>query len=205
MDCINVAAPPAGFSGPTINTHPNTQAVPGLGKEQLDHLYSLFDAHVEAGLAWVRREGGDYILSVDSNLTASLCLIIQVRAWLVASLPPPVPARALERHCTRLTTAACTPVINALWPLQSLLDPSRGCKASSLQGDAFTQAANRLFVFAYIWAIGGNLAPASRAGFDEFVRQQLQDVANLPGAQSGHACVRGRHVTQPDNLLLPLS
>jgi hypothetical protein len=57
-------------------------------------------------------------------------------------------------------------------------------KAAALQGEALAQALNRLFAFAYIWALGGALSPASRAGFDEFVRQQLQDTVNLPGERA---------------------
>lgn len=65
--------------------------------------------------------------------------------------------------------------------LQSLLDPSKGFKAAGLQGEAFAVAIGRIFAFAYVWALGGNLAPAARAGFDEHVREQLQDVVNIPG------------------------
>jgi hypothetical protein len=65
--------------------------------------------------------------------------------------------------------------------VQSLLDPSKGFKAAGLQGEAFSQAIARIFAFAYAWGLGGNLAPAARAGFDEHVREQLQDVVNISG------------------------
>lgn len=54
------------------------QAVPGLTTEQRDTIYSLFDAHVDADLAWVRKQGSEYIPSVDNNLTTSLAMIMQV-------------------------------------------------------------------------------------------------------------------------------
>lgn len=79
----------------------------------------------------------------------------------------------------------CAPLLCLLLLLssqQSLLDPSKGFKAAALQGDAFSQAVSRVFAFAYVWGLGGNLAPAARAAFDEHVREQLQDIVNIPGA-----------------------
>jgi hypothetical protein len=52
--------------------------VPGLTQEQRDTIYGLFDAHVDAGLAWVRKQDSEYIPSVDNNLTTSLTMIMQV-------------------------------------------------------------------------------------------------------------------------------
>lgn len=65
--------------------------------------------------------------------------------------------------------------------MQSLLDPIKGFKTAGLQGEAFSQAISRIFAFAYAWGLGGNMAPTARAGFDEHVREQLQDVVNIPG------------------------
>ena len=65
--------------------------------------------------------------------------------------------------------------------MQSLLDPSKGFKVTGLQGEAVTVSIGRVFAFAYVWALGDNLAPAARPGFDEHVREQLQDVVNIPG------------------------
>lgn len=75
--------------------------------------------------------------------------------------------------------------------MQSLLDPSKGFKAAGLQGEAFTVSIGRIFAFAYVWALGGNLAPAARPGFDEHVREQLQDVVSIPGGLRRHpvACM----------------
>lgn len=53
--------------------------MPGLTQEHQDVIYGLFDTHVDAGLAWVRKEGSEYIPSVDNNLTTSLAMIMQVR------------------------------------------------------------------------------------------------------------------------------
>jgi hypothetical protein len=40
---------------------------------------ALLESHVDAGLSWVRRRGGDLRASVDNNLVASLCAMMQVR------------------------------------------------------------------------------------------------------------------------------
>lgn len=52
--------------------------MPGLTQQQQDTIFGLFDAHVDAGLAWVRKHGSEYIPSVDNNLTTSLAVIMQV-------------------------------------------------------------------------------------------------------------------------------
>jgi hypothetical protein len=56
------------------------QAVPGLTLAQQEHIYSLFDKYVDGGLAWVRKQGKEYIPSVDNNLTSTLMLLLQVRS-----------------------------------------------------------------------------------------------------------------------------
>lgn len=66
------------------------------------------------------------------------------------------------------------------------MDPTKGFKASTMEGDAFKTAIGRLFGFAYVWAIGGNLAPASTEAFDEFVKEHLQDVVSFPGTSLCH-------------------
>jgi hypothetical protein len=61
------------------------------------------------------------------------------------------------------------------------MDPTKGFKVTALEGDAFAAAMGRLFGFAYVWALGGNLAPTCTDAFDEFVREHLQDVVTFPG------------------------
>lgn len=84
-DCwssAHVAARSAAASGqPELNSISFClllQAVPGLSQEHQDTIYGLFDSHVDAGLAWVRKEGSEYIPSVDNNLATSLAMIMQV-------------------------------------------------------------------------------------------------------------------------------
>jgi hypothetical protein len=61
------------------------------------------------------------------------------------------------------------------------MDPTKGFKVTALEGDAFAAAMGRLFGFAYVWALGGNLAPTCTEAYDEFVREHLQDVVIFPG------------------------
>lgn len=42
-------------------------------------------------------------------------------------------------------------------------------------------AIGRVFAFAYVWSLGGNLAHTVHEEFDDFAREQLSSVANFPG------------------------
>ena len=42
------------------------------------YLVALFEEHVDAGLAWVRSEGSEYLPSVDIALVTSLANLVQV-------------------------------------------------------------------------------------------------------------------------------
>ncbi len=50
-------------------------------------VYAMFDTYVDAGLAWLRKHGKEYIASVDNNLTASLALLLQVGPAAAAAEP----------------------------------------------------------------------------------------------------------------------
>eukprot|EP00882_Tetradesmus_deserticola_P029966 GHRQ01033611.1.p3 GENE.GHRQ01033611.1~~GHRQ01033611.1.p3 ORF type:complete len:114 (-),score=24.54 GHRQ01033611.1:109-450(-) len=65
--------------------------------------------------------------------------------------------------------------------VQSLLDPTKGLKVAALEGESLAAALGQLFGFAYVWALGGNLAPTCSEAFDEFAREHLQGVAKFPG------------------------
>lgn len=79
-------------------------------------MYSLFDTHADAGLAWVRKYGSQYIPAVDVNLTMSLAMIMQVCAcalgvqlsgWLFAPCANPVHSHRNLRG-SRYDARACT-------------------------------------------------------------------------------------------------
>jgi hypothetical protein len=65
---------------------------------------------------------------------------------------------------------------------QSLLDPCRGLALHAIEGAAFSSALGALFAFAFVWAIGGNLAAPCREAFDEFAREELAPIVTFPGA-----------------------
>lgn len=43
-----------------------------------EYLLALFEEHVDAGLAWVRSHGSEYVPSVDIALVTSLTSLVQV-------------------------------------------------------------------------------------------------------------------------------
>jgi hypothetical protein len=67
----------------------------------------FFDAHVPAGLAWVRQHGQELVASVDNNLTTSLALVLQVH--LGSSWRAALPAAAAARFLLPPPPAAATP------------------------------------------------------------------------------------------------
>ncbi|GBF88264.1 dynein heavy chain axonemal protein, partial [Raphidocelis subcapitata] len=116
---------------------------PSLSPEQRAAAVALFEAHTDAGLAWVRRHGRQHIAASENSMVASLAAL-----------------------------------------LQSLLDPARCGALHALEGEAFASALGALFAFAFVWAVGGNLAAGCRDAFDEFVREQLAPAAAFPGGGS---------------------
>lgn len=66
--------------------------------------------------------------------------------------------------------------------MQSLLDPAKGIKLQGLSEEAAAQTFGRVFGFAFVWALGGNLAGPCREDFDTFVREHLQLIVSFPSA-----------------------
>ena len=54
----------------------------GVSEGSRAYLLALFEEHVDAGLAWVRSHGSEYVPSVDIALVTSLTSLVQV------NLPP---------------------------------------------------------------------------------------------------------------------
>lgn len=116
-------------------------ALPEASPQLRAQVYALFDTYVDAGLAWVAKQGKQYITAVENNLTTSL-------SWLV----------------------------------QSLMLPARGFKyGAGVLPDQQTAALGKIFAFAFVWAIGGNLAHGVKDDFDNFAREHLQPLSNFPG------------------------
>ncbi|KAJ3183889.1 Dynein heavy chain 6, axonemal [Geranomyces variabilis] len=117
----------------------------GVTQELKDMLWGYYDAYVDPGLRFVRKQCQEYVRSVDLNLVESLSKLLQT-------------------------------FIN-----KKEVDLTRNI------GDLKGLFAN-LFVFCYIWAIGGNLADGYQDSFDTFFRDLLDTVpipdVQLPSANS---------------------
>ena len=73
---------------------------------------------------------------------------------------------------------------------QALLQPSRGISVEgpiSEDGeisDDVIAILNRVFAFAYVWSIGGNIDHKSIEGFDVFFRTELETLTQFPGGDT---------------------
>ena len=63
--------------------------------------------------------------------------------------------------------------------LQSLLAPERGVDLAQEQ-DELEPILSRLFAFAYVWGLGGNLTHSCQQPFTAFVSEQLASLVILP-------------------------
>ena len=61
-----------------MQTWAQQQLPDGLSEAARAFLVSLFEEHVDAGLAWVRSQGSQYLPSVDIALVSSLATLLQV-------------------------------------------------------------------------------------------------------------------------------
>ncbi|KAI8907759.1 dynein heavy chain and region D6 of dynein motor-domain-containing protein [Powellomyces hirtus] len=108
-------------------------------QELKDMLWGYFDAYIDTGLRFVRKQCQEYVKSVDLNLVESLSKLLQT-------------------------------FIN-----KKEVDLTRNI------GDLKGLFAH-LFVFCYIWALGGNLADGYQDAFDTFLRDLL-DTVPIPDVQ----------------------
>jgi len=117
------------------------ERLPMLAPRHREYIYSLFDAHVDPGLAWLASRRKEDIPAVDNNRTTSLCCL-----------------------------------------MESLMQEARGFQFDAKEDEHTRQALALIFTFAYVWSMGGNLQHTSQDEFDDFVREELQSVTNVPGS-----------------------
>lgn len=67
--------------------------------------------------------------------------------------------------------------------MQALCKPQRGIDFA-IAGEPLHQLINKVFCFAYIWSLGGNIASQYQEAFDTFCREQLAPVTAFPAAGS---------------------
>lgn len=64
---------------PFVQTWAQQHLPDAVNEGSREYLLALFEEHVDAGLAWVRSHGSEYVASVDIALVTSLTSLVQVR------------------------------------------------------------------------------------------------------------------------------
>ena len=64
---------------PFVQTWAQQHLPAGVSAGSRVYLLALFEEHVDAGLAWVRSHGSEYVPSVDIALVTSLTSLVQVQ------------------------------------------------------------------------------------------------------------------------------
>lgn len=78
---------------PFVQTWAQQHLPDGVSEGSRAYLLALFEEHVDAGLAWVRCHGSEYVPSVDIALVTSLTSLVQVH------LPDQLHAACLLTSC----------------------------------------------------------------------------------------------------------
>lgn len=63
---------------PYVQTWAQQHLPAGVTEGSRAYLVGLFEEHVDAGLAWIRSQGSEYMPSVDIALVTSLASLVQV-------------------------------------------------------------------------------------------------------------------------------
>ncbi|CEL99773.1 unnamed protein product [Vitrella brassicaformis CCMP3155] len=128
----------------------------GLFSENLKtKIWDLFEAHVDKGLAFVRKNCVEPVVSVDNNLVYSLCNLF---------------------HAV-LNPNAGTP--NGI----ASVDAEDGKPAVDVtkSGEKFVESLiPMVFAFAYTWALGGSLDTLTREKFAKFAEDQMGEGVQWP-------------------------
>eukprot|EP00762_Andalucia_godoyi_P001076 ANDGO_01965.mRNA.1 Dynein-1-beta heavy chain len=151
-------------------------------------------------------------LSVASPATVSRCGMVYidpsdlpwdvvVHTWLRTQLPEEIPAELRDHLDTafhkyvaeglkfvRKSARMDVPAV-AINLVQSCCDLLKALISSNKldwkdQSGKTKKTLDLLFVFSYVWSIGGNLSTSSQEAFDQFARQLFEGFASIPGAGS---------------------
>ncbi|KNC55366.1 dynein heavy chain [Thecamonas trahens ATCC 50062] len=150
----------------------------------------------KASPATVSRCGMVYLEPVDLGWEPP------VRAWLRSQATSHIPLEVKDRlaelfaahvppgldyirqYCTEeVVSCDASLVAGVVKLLTGLLTPHAGFDPDADSADAVSLAED-IFVFAFVWGLGGNLAAGSREGFDAFVQEAFADVAAIPGTKT---------------------
>ena len=150
-----------------------------LQPEVQEYIWGLFDEHLDKGLAFVHSQAcKEMIPTVPVNNAASAAAIFEVSVcskW----------QYLMHRHQNLLSRAGTDAALLA--HLQALVHPRRGFDLWEEFGEGQKVALHNIFVFCYVWGVGGNLSATSWAAFDTFVRAEFETTAVFP--PSGSATV----------------
>ncbi|TPX36228.1 hypothetical protein SmJEL517_g01545 [Synchytrium microbalum] len=109
--------------------------LPNIVRDDFKEFFSkLFETYMDRGLQFVRTHCKEYVRSINLNLVASVC-------------------RLIETFCARTTEIDFTqpPPANSLFTLLG-----------------------HVFIFCYVWGLGGNLADGFQDAFDTFARDLFE-------------------------------
>jgi dynein heavy chain, axonemal len=119
------------------------------------YVLSLFDEHVERGLAWLRQQRSAMLMSAgDMNVVQSLC---------------------------DLFTALMQ--VNKVKLMADPVTAADGNAIPSADDPMFrerNEMCNALFAFSYVWSLGGNIDQAAMESFDSTARAELESVVRFP-------------------------
>lgn len=97
----------------------------------------------------------------------------------------------LRKRCKENIPSVDMNIVTSLCCLmQALLQPIRGVNVSLAVGkegeldETLMATLNRIFGWAYIWSVGGNIDHKSVEGFDTFFRTELATLTAFPGSDT---------------------
>ena len=135
------------------------------------YVLSLFDQHVEKGLAWLRQQRSAALISGgDMNVVQSLCdlftALMQVNK--VKLMADPAPTSSSTDGGGGADAAATVAAAPAPPPADDPIFRERN------------EICNALFAFSYVWSLGGNVNQAAMESFDTMARTELETVVRFP-------------------------
>ncbi|BBN19721.1 hypothetical protein Mp_8g13060 [Marchantia polymorpha subsp. ruderalis] len=91
----------------------------------------------------------------------------------------------LRNHLQETIPSVNINIVTTLcWYYQGLLQPSRGISLAGEFNDQITGTLSRIFAFAFVWSVGGNIRHTSIERFDKFIRKECETLAAYPGGDT---------------------
>jgi dynein heavy chain len=91
----------------------------------------------------------------------------------------------VRKKCRESIPSCNINLVQSLMALfQSLYSEQSGVKVKTDTEEDLKTLANMIFIFSYVWSIGGNIEAECQDMFDSFMREKFENLIALPGAQS---------------------